>query len=198
MFDLSLAKADLRRQVREKFRAVSSEELRHWSDLLVEQLQARTDLWSQPGIVALFGGLRNEPDLITDFLPWLRGRHWRAVLFSVEGVGLHPYEVTGLEDLLRGPLGVWEPVPAIGRAVAVEDLSLILVPGLAFNPENGTRLGRGGGFYDRFLARPEITAKRLGICFEAQLRTGIASEAHDTKLSQVLTERGTVFCGKNE
>lgn len=181
-------KAELRRQVRERLRAVPVEELKVWSDQLVARLKAREDLWSVPGTIALFGGLRNEPDLITDLLPWVRGRGWRAVLFFVEGVGLHPYEVTGLPDLQRGPLGVWEPVPDVHRAVEPDQLTLILVPGLAFSSQDGARLGRGGGFYDRFLARPEVTARRLGIVFQAQVYPDIPHEEHDLRVASLLTE----------
>src|SRR5690606_26172443 len=102
------SKADLRRQVRERLRAVPDEELAVWSQELVSALQAREDLWATPGTVAIFGGLRNEPDLITGLLPWLTARGWRVVLFAVDGVELRPFEVTGMHDLKRGMLGIWE------------------------------------------------------------------------------------------
>lgn len=188
MSDAPPTKADLRRQVRERLRSMPVEELRRWSDQLVARLKAREDLWTVPGTVALFGGLRNEPDLITDLLPWLRNRGWRTVLFFVEGVGLHPYEVTRLADLQRGPLGVWEPVPDVHRAVEPEELTLILVPGLAFSHLDGARLGRGGGFYDRFLARPEVTASRVGLAFDAQVYSDIPHEEHDLRVASLLTE----------
>lgn len=188
MSDISLAKADLRLQVRERLRAVTPAELKRWSDQLIERLKSHEDLWESPGTVALFGGLRNEPDLITELLPWLRERDWRVTLFFVEGVGLHPYEITGPADLQRGPLGVWEPIPALERRVEPGDLNLILVPGLAFSRQDGARLGRGGGYYDRFLARPEVTAKRQALAYEAQLFPTLPHESHDLSVPALLTE----------
>jgi len=181
-------KADLRRQMRERLRAVSSEELAGWSQQLVARLQAQENLWAAPSIVALFGGLRNEPDLITGLLPWLRARGWKTALFALEGVELLPYEVTGAQDLKRGPLNVWEPVTDLRHAITPGELTLILVPGLAFSSGDGSRLGRGGGYYDRLLARPDVTAKRLGICFEAQVFPGIPCEAHDARVQALATE----------
>ncbi len=181
-------KADLRRQVRERLRAVPGEELAVWSRQLVTRLQTRDDLWARPGSVAIFGGLRNEPDLISEFLPWLRARGWQTVLFALDGVDLRPFEVTGSHDLHCGPLGIWEPVTDGRLAVPVDGLTLILVPGLAFSRGDGSRLGRGGGFYDRFLHQPGITAKRLGLCFEAQLFSAVPCEAHDARVEELITE----------
>lgn len=185
----TLTKQELRRSIREQMRAVSPAELATWSRVLVNALQSRGELWQSAGTVALFGGLRNEPDLISDFAPWLRERGWRTVLFAMQGVELHPYAVHGPHDLKRGPLGVWEPVENPANAVPIAELTLILVPGLAFADHDGTRLGRGGGYFDRLLSRPEVTAQRLGICFEAQILPGVPHEAHDARVPSLLTER---------
>jgi 5-formyltetrahydrofolate cyclo-ligase len=187
------SKADLRRQVRERLRAVPDAQLATWSKNLVSTLQAREDIWTDTGTVAIFGGLRNEPDLISGLLPWLVARGRRVVLFAVQGVELLPFQVTGDQDLKRGTLGIWEPVADPLRAVRPAELSLILVPGLAFSEEDGCRLGRGGGFYDRFLDRPDVVARRVGICFEAQLFPHIPCEGHDARVGTVVTEQRVLF-----
>ena len=184
-----LTKADLRRQVRERLRAVPAEELSAWSQQIVHRLMAREDLWTCPGTVTLFGGLRNEPDLITTLLPWLRTRGWKTALFAMEGVELHAYEVTGDHDLERGSLGVWVPVISQCRPIPPEELTLILVPGLAFSHTDGARLGRGGGFYDRFLDLPSVKAARVGLCFEAQVLQEIPREPHDACVPTLITEQ---------
>lgn len=175
-----------RRSIRERLKAVPDGTLRRWSDLLVERLKARTDLWETPGTVALFGGLRNEPDLVSAFLPWLRERGWRTVFFAVEGTQLIPIEVQSVADLKRGPLGVWEP--AGGTPVTLADLDVILVPGLAFALRDGVRLGRGGGYYDRLLANPEIRARLVGVAFHIQLLPDLPCEEHDVRVPDLVTE----------
>lgn len=52
--------------------------------------------------------------------------------------------------------------------VDLESIDLVVVPGLGFD-RHGARLGRGGGFYDRFLARRELTALRVGVAFDVQI-----------------------------
>ena len=145
--------------MRARLRAVPDGTLKAWSAQLVTRLQARTELWGEPGTVAIFGGLRSEPDLVSTFLPWLRE---------------------------RGPLGVWEPA---GTAVLpLAELDVILVPGLAFVRKTGARLGRGGGFYDRLLSRPEVRARRVGIVFELQLLPDLPRESHDVCVADIVTE----------
>ncbi len=183
-----LGKAELRNQVRASLRAVPADELTRWSHQLVLNLQAQEDLWATPGTVTLFGGLKNEPDLITGMLPWLIARGWRAALFGMEGTELLPYEVLTESDLHRGPLGVWIPEAKPEHAISPGHIDLILVPGLAFSREDGSRLGRGGGYYDRFLSKPEVNAKRLGLCFEAQIIPQLPREEHDMHVNDLLTE----------
>lgn len=171
-------------------RAVPDAELAAWSRGVVGQLQALAELWQKPGTLALFGGLRAEPDLVTDFLPWLRARGWRAGLFRCTGENLVPHQVNGSADLQRGPLGVWEPVAGRCAEMHPSELDIILVPGLAFSKRDGARLGRGGGFYDRLLARPDTPALRVGVAFEAQMLEIIPCEPHDMRVRRLVTEAG--------
>jgi 5-formyltetrahydrofolate cyclo-ligase len=72
--------------------------------------------------------------------------------------------------------------------VPVADLGIVLVPGLAFDDAR-FRLGRGGGFYDRFLSDPSLRAPTVGVCFHMQRVRLVPREAHDTPVDHVVTER---------
>jgi 5-formyltetrahydrofolate cyclo-ligase len=181
-------KFQLRRSIRERMKAVGGSQLQEWSWGVAQTLQAQTQIWHSPGIVALFGGLRDEPDLISYLLPWLRERGWRTVLFAIQETELLPYEVTCSADLERGPLGAWEPVRRRGHEVAAQDLTVVLVPGMAFAAAGGIRLGRGGGYFDRLLARPEVTARRVGVAFEMQVLEEVPREPHDACVQALATE----------
>jgi 5-formyltetrahydrofolate cyclo-ligase len=91
------------------------------------------------------------------------------------------------------------PEPVGGRRFAADCLDLLVVPGLAFDASGG-RLGRGGGFYDRFLAplagpadesgsgarpRPVI----CGVCFDEQVVDRVPSVAQDVRVHAVVTDR---------
>lgn len=70
--------------------------------------------------------------------------------------------------------------------------SLVLVPGLAFG-RNGVRLGRGRGYYDRFLAEHRQGTFSVGLSFDLQLGESVPADGHDMRLSAVVTEIETVL-----
>jgi 5-formyltetrahydrofolate cyclo-ligase len=182
-------KFEARRSIRDRLRAVPGTQLQEWSAQVASHLQAKSDLWQAPGTVALFGGLRDEPDLISFFLPWLRAQGWRTVLFAIRSTELVPYEVKVSADLERGVLGAWEPVQRPEREVAPEEFDVILVPGLAFAETDGTRLGRGKGYYDRLLGEQGVIARRIGVGFEMQVLPAVPREPHDSRVHELVTEK---------
>jgi 5-formyltetrahydrofolate cyclo-ligase len=93
----------------------------------------------------------------------------------------------GVHELVPGPHGVREPGPGREPAV-IGSGDLLLVPGLAFDPEGG-RLGRGGGAWDRTLA-DAAGAIAIGIGYEFQVMAQVPREAHDRLLAALLTECG--------
>ncbi|MCH7604023.1 MAG: 5-formyltetrahydrofolate cyclo-ligase, partial [Planctomycetes bacterium] len=78
--------------------------------------------------------------------------------------------------------------PKQGQPIPPSMLDLIVAPGLAFD-SHGRRLGRGGGFYDRFLARTRDSAVLVGIAFDGQIIDDIPSQDHDVMVDIVITER---------
>lgn len=89
-------------------------------------------------------------------------------------------------DLHVGSHGIQEPKNPLNRAVAVEDIDLIIVPGVAFDKSNN-RLGRGRGYYDRFLTDIPARIPTLGLAFDFQLVDQLSHlEKHDIKVSQVI------------
>jgi 5-formyltetrahydrofolate cyclo-ligase len=74
--------------------------------------------------------------------------------------------------------------PALKAELAVPEI--LLIPGLSFTLQ-GERLGRGKGFYDRYLEN--YRGIKVGLCFECQLSESLATEAHDQKMNFIITER---------
>lgn len=93
------------------------------------------------------------------------------------------YRVERLEDVVQGAYGIREP----RTQERLKQPDIILVPALAFAAD-GQRIGYGGGYYDRYLARfPQ--AYSIGLCFSKCLRAQVATEPWDCPVSRVLTER---------
>ncbi len=96
-----------------------------------------------------------------------------------------PY--TGEECLHRGHVGVSEPKTPPYRG----KIDLILVPGVAFDTDCH-RIGRGGGYYDKFLAKQK-KALTVGVCYEFQLRSNrLPQTFHDKRLDRVITPKRMV------
>jgi len=95
-----------------------------------------------------------------------------------------------LQSLVRGPLGALEP-PAGARAVELDQLEAVVMPGVAFSID-GLRLGRGGGYYDATLKKVSPRALRIGLCFDVQVVPELPREAHDVPLDALVTEARTL------
>ncbi len=93
--------------------------------------------------------------------------------------------ISSEKDLSSGRYGIPEPAATL-PVVAPEELELIIVPGVAFG-EDGTRLGRGGGYYDRFLSRAE-NAARIALARELNTEKTVPCEEHDEKVDIIVTE----------
>lgn len=91
-------------------------------------------------------------------------------------------------DLVPHPLGFLEPradAPPLDPNFSID---LIIVPGLAFD-DSGRRLGRGMGFYDRFLeAQKKSGAAKYALAFEAQIIDDVPVDAHDQSVDCIVTE----------
>lgn len=110
----------------------------------------------------------------------------RLVLPRVQGAELRLHRVEHLDELERGAMGISEPRPD-HPSVAPAHIDTVIVPGLAFG-RDGTRLGRGKGYYDRLL--PHLRARRLALCFSRQLFETVPTEPHDQRVSVIVTEEG--------
>lgn len=87
---------------------------------------------------------------------------------------------------IPGPFGILEPDPKTTALWDPRDIDCVIVPGLAFDRE-GYRLGRGKGYYDRFLAAIGPAAVRIALAFEFQCVDRVPREAHDEKVDLVLS-----------
>lgn len=88
---------------------------------------------------------------------------------------------------VKGPFGIPQPPEDGRRVIPLKKLSLILVPGVAFD-KKGERLGRGGGYFDRFLSLVPPKIPRLGLAFRFQVVGKIPSEEHDQPVLKVITD----------
>lgn len=96
-------------------------------------------------------------------------------------------------ELVPGPAGFPEPKTSAFRAVEIEAIELFVIPGIAFD-EQGNRLGRGDGCYDRLLAPVAGRIPVLAPAFELQIVETVPSSGHDVKVDRIVTEKRVIDC----
>jgi len=100
---------------------------------------------------------------------------------------LIPRAIKRLKGSLEpGPYTILQPRKDCSWVVAKKDLGLVIVPGLAFDHQ-GFRLGRGGGYYDRFLAHLPKKTHTIGVCFDFQLVSSVPRSPQDLPVQKVIS-----------
>ena len=120
-----------------------------------------------------------------DFLKKWAGKK-RFYLPRVNGVNLEvlPYEESRLE---LGSFHIEEPTG--NNVTDPSEIELVVVPAVAYD-RKGKRLGRGKGFYDRFLK--DTHATKVGVGYEFQLLDDIPAEPHDVAMDIIVTQKTTI------
>ena len=118
---------------------------------------------------------------------WQKGKAVLVPKTTWERRHMEAVEIHSLtEGLLQTPIGLHEPTS--GAATPPELIDLVVVPALVFDRQ-GNRLGRGAGFYDRFLARLSIRATVCGLGFAEQLVDDLPTDRHDYPMHMLVTDR---------
>ncbi len=172
-----------RRMCREKLREISPEAWRGIGARVCERLM-RSPEYGRAGAIFCFVGFGAE----IDTRPFL----WRAAAEGKricvprcrDGGEMDAVMIRGEEDLSPGTLGIPEPPPGF-PAADIGEIGLAVVPCLAADGE-GWRLGRGGGYYDRFLAR--FHGETLLLCPEKLVLPRVPRETWDRKCGRLITE----------
>lgn len=173
-------KKELRSAIREKKRAMSEELILRKSSALKDKFLA-TDAYRQA--TAIYGYLPYNQEVRT--VPILEQALRDGKKVAVPKVYGDDMKFIYLDDLSRvakGYAGIPEPID--DGPVADDEGALVLMPGLAFDPQ-GHRIGYGGGFYDRFLER-EPHHPTVALCYDFQMFQKLETEEFDIPVDLVI------------
>lgn len=173
-------KTTLRRYIREKKRQMAQSEIDFRSALLTRMLLS-TAVYRNAKTVYGYLSYNQEVRTLPFLSQCLRDGKQVAVP-KVFGSEMRFIRMEDLSQVSQGYAGIPEPV-ADGPA-AEDPSALVLMPGLAFDPM-GHRIGYGGGFYDRFLAR-EPDHPTAALCYDFQMLPYLPTEALDIPVDLVL------------
>ncbi|MBO7193126.1 MAG: 5-formyltetrahydrofolate cyclo-ligase [Bacteroidaceae bacterium] len=172
-------KKELRRLVRAGIAQMDSCEKEKRSMAICEEVEKYL-AESAARVIALFSPLGDEP-LIWPLVEQM-SKSLSVVLPRVEGDIMNFYTYDK-EAMSVGAFGINEP--RTGVSVSPCDIDAIIVPGVAFTA-CGARMGRGKGFYDKYLSQDGFSALKIGVCFSEQIVDHIPVEQHDVAMDVVI------------
>ena len=189
-------KAQLRREVSRRIAELSEKDRKRAAGRLSDFVRSLEE-YSRAGAILGFWPLDDEIDvrlLLRDAIS--AGKSVALPVAIVETGELKARNFSGEECLVEGAHGILEPGPN-EEELSPAAVDLVIVPGRAFD-HSGSRLGRGKGYYDRFLANVVGKAFRLGVAFECQVFVTIPADEHDVPVHALVTEVGVRRFGQEQ
>jgi 5-formyltetrahydrofolate cyclo-ligase len=174
----SQAKALVRKLIKERKQQLSKDEQICLSEIIVQHIE-QCEAFRTAHSVLCYWPLADEVQIEP-----LIDKYWQTKQFYLPVVRGDEIEVRlfrGRDHMQTGLFGILEPV---GEAYAGE-VDLVIVPGVAFDVQ-GHRLGRGRGYYDRFL--PSTRARKIGVAFRLQMVDAVPADEWDVVMDEVITE----------
>ena len=187
MTKLQDAKIGLRGELKNWLNSIEDESKKEWNkkisrlvDEFIHQFSLKKISNHQNPLLGGYYPMQDEADWLTELMdypklcfPHVDTKSHQIQFFQSSVKDLRKIHLFGKELFVPD---------ALGKEIFPE---LLIVPGLSFTPK-GKRLGRGGGFYDRYLE--SFKGTKVGICYEGQLREHLPTESHDQEVDVVITE----------
>jgi len=181
-------KAQLRSKLQTALLGVQPEQREAKSRLACDLLVA-TEQFQGASTIMLFLSLPHEIETAEAILAaWQSDKTVAVPKVSWEQRHMIPVQINSLETgLSTNSWGL--RTPTTGKPVPFGDIDLVVTPGLAFDAK-GNRLGRGGGYYDRFLAHDRLKACKCGFAFAEQVIASVPVNEHDQSMDMLITDAG--------
>lgn len=180
---LHRAKQRMRELLVQKRRMLAAEERVSLSESILSQLEKMT-VFREAKTVLLYYPKNNEVDVLPLFRRYKRDKTLLLPVTHRDRMTAHPYE--GNDKMHRGKFGIPEPTTPEFQG----KIDVIIVPAVAFD-RAGNRLGRGGGYYDRFLKK-QPHATLIGVGYDFQLVDEIPVRKHDQKVHRIILPSQTI------
>lgn len=170
-------KSELRHLVRAELAKMMGEEKERCSELLCKSIKSHLAV-SGARVVALFSPLPDEPQIwpLVEEL----AKNLLVVLPRVEGDTMQFYSIG---DMKTGAFGIMEPQGSL--CIPPGEIDVIIVPGVVFTL-SGRRMGRGKGFYDKYMSHKNFRALKIGVCYPVQIVDELPCEQHDINMDCVI------------
>lgn len=180
-------KSKIRKAILKQLKDQSVSERRSKSNIILDQL-SRLSEFKKSRVIMFYVSMLEEVDTLPLLNQALReGRVVTVPFVDQKTRSLLCVQITDPEhDLMPGSYGILEPKKHLVNHFNLTELELVLVPGIAFD-RTGHRLGRGKGYYDRFLKSLPKEIQTIGLAYDFQLMDSIPVNDLDVAVGQVIT-----------
>ena len=189
-----MEKAQLRNELKNRLSKMSDQQ-RHDKSRLACRKLLETEQFNKAGIVMLYLSLPHEIDSAPIILhAWQHGKIVAVPKVSWQQRHMIPVQINSLEiGFATDVAGLRNPI--VGVPIPMEDIDMVVTPGLGFDRE-GNRLGRGGGYFDHFFANKACKAARCGFCFSEQMIDKVPVTKHDKPMDLLVNDKEVLYFNK--
>ena len=178
-----MPKDDIRRAIRARFKQQQGDKCREWSSAVCQRLLHLPRILDAQTILA-FMPMKDEVDILPAIEKLYEMGKDIVLPVVVNDTDMMLKKFEGTASLTEGRYGIKEP--AGQPFTRHSEIDVAIVPGMAFD-DNGNRLGRGKGYYDRFLCRlPNIY--KIGVCFPFQLIDTVPTTPTDIVMNEIVCQ----------
>jgi len=181
-------KQELRQKLLRQLLSLAQEEIKRRSKNVEKKLSS-LPIYKESKVIMVYYPLKGEVDILEEIRKTIKEKRFCFPVMDLKANTLRAYEVRDLDqDFIPGPFGVMEPDIKKTKEVGIDEIDMVIVPGLGFDKQKN-RLGRGGGFYDRFLKEITPSIKSVALAFKFQILENLPINLPtDQKVDTIVSE----------
>ena len=193
MEEIQIVKSQIRKEIAEKFAALSAKEIAEKTKAIENRLFDFAN-FLESKIALLY--VNNEHEVLTGNILKRAYTYNKIVVlpvYNTENFEMELKKVDNLEkDLNLGPRDILQPDESRCKAVPIDKIDIAIIPAVALD-EKGGRIGSGNGYYDRLIPRLAITTRKVALAFEEQIIPQVPIESHDKHVDIIITENRVIY-----
>lgn len=185
-------KKQLRKQMLTKLASLAKNELRRRSKNVETRLSSLS-LYKDSETILFYHPIEGEVDIKEIIRKAFLNKKVCLPVTDFVNKKLRIFEIKDLDiGLVKGTFGIKEPKKENAKELDINQIDTVIIPGLAFDRMKN-RLGRGGGFYDRFLKKLPNSVKKVGVAFDFQILESLPTNLFtDQRVDMIVTESYTI------
>lgn len=187
-------KKELRNIVKHSLNQLTLDEYKRLSTIIKEKVLREPSIINSETVAITISNHREVDTYAIIEALWQLGKNVAVPKCNAKTRTMDFYIITQFSQLETVYMDLKEPIPSKTTYVSPEEIDVIIVPGIVYDP-NGYRIGYGGGYYDRYLTTYE--GNLISIAFDFQIVESVPTESHDIPVDIIITDNNRIDCVNN-